>query len=93
MDIFTKYISDKDPIWRVRAYIIGLFYTDGTIKAKRSYVASMSQHIQDIDILENAQKAIDGQISGPYDEHIYYLNAYGKDLVLKLKEFGYNQMK
>jgi len=87
-DIFTIPISNNDPLWRIRAYIMGIFYSDGTIKAQRSYVASVSQHIQDFDILENVQNAIGGRISGPYDANIFYLNVYGKELVLKLKEFG-----
>ncbi len=86
-DIFTTEIPENSLLWRVRAYVIGFLLADGFMKTKRSYVISISQHFQDIDILKNVKKTIGGKISGPYDD-IYYLNAYGKKLIGKIRELG-----
>jgi len=93
-DIFTSDISNNDPLWRVRAYVIGFLLADGSIstpspqKVSRSYIVSASQHIRDIDILNNIQMVIGGKISDSYEDNICYLNAYGKDLVLNIQDFG-----
>ncbi|TFG27489.1 MAG: hypothetical protein EU532_07260 [Promethearchaeota archaeon] len=87
-DIFTINISNSDLLWRVRAYVIGFLLADGSIQATNGYRVSASQHIRDIDVLNNIQMAIGGKISESYEENICYLNVYGKDLVMKIQDFG-----
>lgn len=68
-DIFTRPISDNDPLWRVIAYLIGFLLADGSIfilKRTNSHQIYISQHIRDRDIIEIAQKAIGrGNITRP----------------------------
>jgi len=90
-DVFTREIDDDDPLWRVRAYLIGFFYADASIRAQRSYVLSITQNLKDIEILRNIQNAMGGKLSGPYKGDIYHLTIYGKELILQLIQFGLKQ--
>lgn len=86
-DIFTRKMSDNDPLWRVRAYVIGFLLADGTIRTK-PYELSATQNERDKDILINIQKALGGKIDDPDKENKYHLKVYKKELVLRLLEFG-----
>jgi len=86
-DIFTIKISNNDPLWRVRAYIIGFLLADGTIRTQ-PYEISATQKDRDKDILVNIQKALGGKINGPDEKNKYHLKAYRKELILRLLELG-----
>ena len=91
MNIFIIELSDSDPLWRVRAYVIGFLLADGTLyyyKKKGEYTISAHQHKRDMDILSNIQKAIGGKISGPNKKELFRLRVLSKDLFYKLKELG-----
>ncbi len=90
-DIFTAELSETDPLWRVRAYIIGFLLADGTIyhyKKKSAYIVSSHQHKRDKDILFNINKALGGKITGPDKKNLFRLKRSSKELFNKLKEFG-----
>ncbi|MBA7545319.1 hypothetical protein ES705_37685 [subsurface metagenome] len=90
-DIFTVEIAENSPLWRVRAYFLGFFYTDGSIfrlKNPIQYMVYAAQNEKDKDIIENLQKAIGGNITGPNEVGRIRLEFTNKELYFKLKELG-----
>jgi len=90
-DIFTKKIKDNDPLWRVRAYFLGFLFADGSIfrlKNPIQYMVYAAQNEKDKDIIENLQKAIGGNITGPNKVGRIRLEFTNKELYFKLKELG-----
>jgi len=90
-DIFTIEIPENSRLWRVRAYILGFLFADGSIfrlKNPIQYMVYAAQNEKDKDIIENLQKAIGGNITGPNEVGRIRLEFTNKELYFKLKELG-----
>ncbi|MHA2399834.1 MAG: hypothetical protein ACXADU_13225 [Promethearchaeota archaeon] len=90
-NIFTVELGENDPLWRVRAYFLGFLFADGSIfrlKNPIQYMVYAAQNEQDKDIIENLQKAIGGNITGPNKVGRIRLEFTSKALYFKLKELG-----
>ncbi|MHA1895299.1 MAG: hypothetical protein ACTSX4_12435, partial [Candidatus Helarchaeota archaeon] len=83
-DIFTREIDDDDPLWRVRAYVIGLLLADGNIYKKK---VSLSQHPKDYDLVEIIHKSLGGSVKFTKRE-MYRFSRYSESVVNSLKQFG-----
>ncbi len=86
-NIFTIELAENDPLWRVRAYVMGFLLADGTIRTN-PYEISATQKERDKEILLNIQRALGGNINGPDENNKYHLNVFSKELVLTLLDFG-----
>ncbi|MEJ2295576.1 MAG: hypothetical protein P8Y23_12540, partial [Candidatus Lokiarchaeota archaeon] len=91
-DIFTREISEDDPLWRVRAYIIGFLLADGYIKLRNksgNYTPTLSieQHKRDKDILENIKIALGGNLKPKNEKHFFYAS-YDGNLIPELIKYG-----
>jgi len=90
-NIFTIELAENDPLWRVRAYFLGFLFADGSIfrlKNPIQYMVYAAQNEKDKDIIENLQKAIGGNITGPNKVGRIRLEFTSKALYFKLIELG-----
>lgn len=83
-DIFTRKIADDDPLWRVRAYVIGFLLADGNISKKR---ITITQNQKDLDLLIISQMALGGNIR-PSKEEGYRLTVFGQEIINIVKKYG-----
>ena len=86
-NLFTYKINKGDPLWRVKAYILGILFADGTI-IRETYSCAIGLKEEDKYMLTNFQKAIGGSISKIKRKELYLLQSYNKNAFYSLKSLG-----